>query len=163
MASNFLSKSSKFCIFLTIRFGSNFTSMWTKHVSNNVGRDIIRLPMLTFGGTEGKRRLLTLNLLQKFIFSDGKFYFTMVTITNADIGSVNFLHTLFDKYLDHTLVKLNKIVQSIHNFALFGKKWLTIFRKCWRHFGRRSCDINNNSTLKYKFEDYHLSLFQKLW
>ena len=45
----------------------------------------------------------------KKIFSDRVFY---VTIANADIGSLKPLHSLFDKYLDHMLVKLNKIVWS---------------------------------------------------
>ena len=44
------------------------------------------------------------NLLQKW-FSDRVFY---ITIADADIGSLNYLHTLFDKYLDHMLVKYEK-------------------------------------------------------
>ena len=44
MVNNFWSKSSKFCILWTIRFCSNFTSMWSKYLSNNVWRDF-RLPM----------------------------------------------------------------------------------------------------------------------
>ena len=38
-------------------------------------------------------------------FSDRAFY---VTISDADIGSQKSLHTLFDKYLDHMLVKLEQ-------------------------------------------------------
>ena len=45
---------------------------------------------------------LTANLLQK-IFSDQLFYFT---IADADIRSIKSLHTLFDQYLDHMLVKV---------------------------------------------------------
>ena len=39
------------------------------------------------------------------------------------------VHTLFDKYLDHKLVKFqqNRMVQTIQNFVLFDKKYLTIF------------------------------------
>ena len=39
-------------------------------------------------------------------------------IADADIGSLNSLLTLFDKYLDHMLVKFeqNRMVQSIQNF-----------------------------------------------
>ena len=33
-----------------------------------------------------------------------------VTIADADIGSLKSLHTLFDKYLDHMLVKFEQIV-----------------------------------------------------
>ena len=41
-----------------------------------------------------------------------------VTISNADIGSLKSLHTLFDKYLDHMLVILeqNCIVRSIEAY-----------------------------------------------
>ena len=42
-------------------------------------------------------------------FSDRAFY---ITIAHDDIESLKFLHTLFDKYLDHMMVKLNKIVWS---------------------------------------------------
>ena len=47
----------------------------------------------------------------KNLFSDGVFH---VTFADADIASIKFLHTLFDKYLDHKLVKFqqNRIVQS---------------------------------------------------
>ena len=47
-----------------------------------------------------------------------------VTIADADIGSLKSLHTLFDKYLDHMLVKFeqNRMVGTIQNFVLFGKK-----------------------------------------
>ena len=50
-------------------------------------------------------------------------------IADADIGSLMSRHTLFDKYLDHMLVKFeqNRIVQNIQNFVLFDKEWLTIF------------------------------------
>ena len=36
----FLLKSSKFCVVQTIRFCSNFTSMLSKYLSNNVWRDL---------------------------------------------------------------------------------------------------------------------------
>ena len=61
------------------------------------------------------------NLLQKNWFLDQVFY---VTIIDADTGSLNSLHKLFDKYLDHMLVKFgqNRMVRNIQNFELFGKK-----------------------------------------
>ena len=61
------------------------------------------------------------NLLQKLVL-DQAFY---VTISAADIGSQKSTHTLFDKYLDHKLVKFeeNRMVRIIQNFELFGKKW----------------------------------------
>ena len=45
----------------------------------------------------------------KQTISDRVFY---VTIADADVGSLKSLHTIFDKYLDHMLVNLNKIVWS---------------------------------------------------
>ena len=56
------------------------------------------------------------NLLQILIFRLGiNFY---ITTDYADIGSLKSLHTLFDKYLDHMLVKFerNRTVRTIQNF-----------------------------------------------
>ena len=60
------------------------------------------------------------NLLQKW-FSDRVFY---VTIADVDIESQKYLHTLFEKYLDHTLVifEQNRMVATIQKFVLFDKK-----------------------------------------
>ena len=50
------------------------------------------------------------------------------------------LSILFDKYLDHLLVEFeqNCMVQTIQNFELFDKKWLTTFDKkltpFWKSF-----------------------------
>ena len=46
-----------------------------------------------------------------------------VTVTNANIGSLNSFHTFFTKYL-YMLVKFKQIVKSktIQNFELFDKK-----------------------------------------
>ena len=46
-----------------------------------------------------------------------------LTVANADIGSLKSLHKLFDKYLDHMLVKFehNRMVQTTRNFELFDK------------------------------------------
>ena len=63
---------------------------------------------------------------EKNCFSDRAFY-----VTDADIRSLKSLHTLFDKLLDHILVKFeqNHIVENIHNFEFFGKNWSTILEK----------------------------------
>ena len=57
------------------------------------------------------------NLLQKIGFSDLAFN---DTIADAAIGSLKSLHTLFDKYLDHILVKFkqNCMVQTIQDFVI---------------------------------------------
>ena len=67
-------------------------------------------------------------ILQNLIFRLGILYYH---IADADIGSLKSLHTLFDKYLDHMLVKFdqNRMVQSIQNFELFDQKLFTIFTK----------------------------------
>ena len=46
--------------------------------------------------------ILKLNRICKKLFSDRVFY---VNIADADIGSLKSVLTLFDKYLDHMLVK----------------------------------------------------------
>ena len=64
-----------------------------------------------------------------FYISLFQFY---VTIADAYIGNKKSRHTLFGKYLDHMLVKIerNRMVRTIQNFELFDKKkWLTIFDK----------------------------------
>ena len=43
-----------------------------------------------------------------------------VSIADADIGSLKSVHTLFDEYLDHMLVKFE-------NLVLFDKKWFNNF------------------------------------
>ena len=76
------------------------------------------------------------NLLQKLIFRSG----ILCSITNADIGSLKSLHTLFDKYLAHMPVEFeqNRMVRTMQNFVLFDRKWLTIFDKVltpfWKMF-----------------------------
>ena len=55
------------------------------------------------------------------------------TFSDADIGSLKSLHTLFDKYLDHMLVEFeqNRMARTIQNFELFDKVltpfWMTFF------------------------------------
>ena len=45
------------------------------------------------------------------------------TIADADIGSLNSFHTLFNKYLEHLLVKFeqNCMIQTRQNFEFFNK------------------------------------------
>ena len=40
------------------------------------------------------------------------------TVVNADIGSLKSLHTLFDKYLDHMLVKFKQKLYGL-NYTKF--------------------------------------------
>ena len=66
----------------------------------------------------------------KNCFSDRTFYVT--TIADADIRSLNSLHTHFD----HMLVKFeqNRIVRTMQNFELFDKKWFNSFDKALTPF-----------------------------
>ena len=55
------------------------------------------------------------------------------------MGSPKFLHTLFDKYLEHMLdageiFQQNRMVINKHNFDLFSKKLLTIYEKVLTQF-----------------------------
>ena len=61
------------------------------------------------------RKGLMVNLLQKLI----------VTIADADIGNLKSLHKLFDKCLDHMLVKLvqNRMVQTYKILFFLTKKF----------------------------------------
>ena len=130
-------KKLKFYTFRTIRFGSNFASMWSKYVSNNVWRNF-RLVVFAFATVA--RESLKANLLQKLIIRSG----ILGTITEADIGSLKSLHTLLAiiwyKYLDLMLVKFeqNRMIPNIQNFEPFGKKWLTIYVKVLTPFWKRS-------------------------
>ena len=92
--------------------------MWYKHFLRNVWRDF-RLPVSALATVAEK------NFNGKFtskIYSPIGYF--SLTIAGADIGSLNSLHKLFDKYLDHMLVKFeqNRMVQPIQNFDLFDKK-----------------------------------------
>ena len=63
------------------------------------------------------------NLLQKLIFRSG-------IIADADIRTcIKPLHTSFEKYLVHILVKFeqNRMVQTIQSFMLFDKKMFNNF------------------------------------
>ena len=79
-----------FCIFPIVQFSSNFAIMWSKYVSNNVWREL-RLLLSEFATVA--RKSFMLNLLQN-CFSNRTF---CDTISDPDIRSLNFLHTLFDK------------------------------------------------------------------
>ena len=100
--------------------------LWTSNVS------------ISNGSSEGFQR----QIYCKNWFSDRAFY---VTIADADIKSLKSLHTSFDKYLDHMLVKFeqNCMGRTIQNLEFLQKNGKAFLTKCWRHFGKRSRDWNN--------------------
>ena len=91
--------------------------MGSKYVTNNAWRDF-KLSGSEFATIVPKT--FNVKFTTKIDFSDRAFY---IFINDPDIGSLNFFHTLFDKYLDHMLVKfeLNRIIRNKQNFELFGK------------------------------------------
>ena len=70
--------------------------------------------------SNGSKESSTANLLRKIGFPIGYFF---VTIADADIGNLKFLHTLFDKYLDHMLVKFEQNHRwKLHKILRFSTK-----------------------------------------
>ena len=57
-----------------------------------------------------------------------------ILFTIADNGSLKFLYTIFDKYLEHMLVNFyqNCINRTVQNFELFDKNDSPFLRKYWR-------------------------------
>ena len=76
-------------------------------------------------------------------FSDRAFY---VTITDADIVSLKSLHILFDKYVDHMLVKFeqNLLVRTIQFFVLFWQKMVNHF---WQNVDAILEDVTVTETI----------------
>ena len=60
----------------------------------------------------------------------------MLPIADADIENLKSLHTLFDKYLDHMLVKFeqNHMVRTIQNVVVFWQKMVNNFDKVFTPF-----------------------------
>ena len=144
----FLSKSSKFRVVWTIRFSSNFFIIWYKHFVRNRWRDF-RLPAPVLATVA--RKSVNGKFTVKIDFPIDRAFYVIIAV--ADIQSLKSLHTLFDKYLAHRLVKYerNRMVWTIHNFVLFDKKLVNteFLTKYWRHFGGRFWDWNNCLMLKY--------------
>ena len=83
-------------------YGETFKTQKTSYVSIN----------------NGSREEFWRQIYCKNWFFNRVFY---TIIADADIGSLKSLHTLFDNYLDHMLVKFeqNRMVGTIQNFELF--------------------------------------------
>ena len=67
------------------------------------------------------------NILQKKKdFSIGHFMLTLLPLLSFDLGSSKSRHTLFDRYLDYIMVKVEqkRMVLIKETFELFDKKWL---------------------------------------
>ena len=90
--------------------------MWYKHFSRNVWRDF-RLPMSALATVAGKS--FNGKFAPKTDFSIGYFMLLFLMLI------LKSLHTLFDKYLDHMLVKFEQnsrpTVRTIKKFELFDK------------------------------------------
>ena len=116
-------KKLKISCSLDIQFCSNFTRMWSKYLSNNVWRDF-RLPMSALATVAEKS--FNGKFTAKIDFPL-EYYILPLLLLILEVLS----RTLFDKYLDHMLVKFEQkhTVQTLQNFELFDKKWLNTFDK----------------------------------
>ena len=112
--------ASKFCMVQTIRFCSNFTSMWSKYLWNNVWRDLDFSVSISNGNMKCpiRKSIFTVNLPSKLFCA---------TVANADIERVKSLHTFLKKCFYHMPVKFeqNRMVYTTRNFELFWQK--TVF------------------------------------
>ena len=137
--------------------------MWSRYGSITVWRDFW---LLVSSFATVARKSCNGNFffakIAKNWFSDRAFY---VTITDVDIGSPKSLHTLFDKYLDHMLVKFeqNRMIRNVQNFKLFGKKRLTIFEKALTPFWKRCLWHKQLSDTEVLIDRQYSLIVQKLW
>ena len=83
------------------------------------------------------------------------------TVANAETGSLKSLHTLFDTYLDHILVKIEPkcMVQNLQNFELLNKN-LNLKKK--KHFWKRVDAILQDVSEAETIFNGKLSIFRKL-
>ena len=102
----FCQKNSKFCIFRTIRFCSNFTSMLSKYVSNNVWR-AFQLPMSALATVA--RKSFKGKFTAKIDFPIGHFMLPLLMLT-LEVKSLS-IHYLISIWTT-SWWNLNKIVWS---------------------------------------------------
>ena len=98
------------------------------------------------------KRELMANLLQKII-SRSDICHILYYQCRSNIESLKSLHTLFDKFTKHVLMKFEQyhMVHTKQNLVLFVKKMVNHFfwiSYCWYPFG--DCDWNNCLMLYYK-------------
>ena len=111
MVTIFAKKSSKMCIFLTIRLCSSLNSMCFKYLSKWC---MERLKTSNVSISNGNIKFR----VGKSIFAVSlPLKLFLATVANTYIGSLKSLHTLFDTYLDHMLVifEPNRFVRNVHN------------------------------------------------
>ena len=111
----FLSKSWKFRVIWTIRFCSNFTSMWSKYLPNNVWRDF-KLPISALAMVA--RKSFNGKFTTKIDFPFGYFILPLLMLT-LEVKSLS-IHYFISIWT--TLVKFeqNHMVRTIQNFEPFN-------------------------------------------
>ena len=111
---------------ISLTCGTNILTSFVR----NVWRDL-RLPMSALATVA--RKSFNGKFTAKIDFQIGHFMLPSLMLTLKVCKS---LHTLFDKYLDHMLMKFeqNRMVRNIQIFQLFGKKGLLFLTKRQRHF-----------------------------
>ena len=92
-------------------------------IRNNVWRDF-EPAVLAFAMVARKRFKGKFTANNDFPIGYFRLPLLTLTVTDADIGSLKTLHTLFDKYLDHMLVNFerNRMIQNVQHFKLFPKQ-----------------------------------------
>ena len=93
----------------------------------------------------------------KLDFSIGYFIFLLHF---AGIRSLKSVHTLFDKHLDHMLVKFSTKSHNPNDTKILTKSGSPFLTKYRRHFGRRFCDCSNCLVVNYQLQDFQFSVFQ---
>ena len=155
----FLSKNSKFCVVWTIRICSNFTSMWYKYFVRNVWRDF-RISMLAL--TTVARKSFNGKFTAKIDFPIGHLMLQLLMlILKVSSFSIHYLISIWiTGWWNLNNIVWSKLYKILSFLTKNGQPFLT---KCWRHFGRHSCDWNNYCLMpKYWFKDYHLSSVPKI-
>ena len=82
------------------------------------------------------------NLLQNWFF-DWAFY---VTIADADVESLKSLHALFEKYLDHMLVKFEQKLYG-PNHTKFCAFWQKMVNDFWQSVDATLKDVSVTETV----------------
>ena len=137
-----------------IRFCSNFTSIWSKYLSNNVWKNF------RFARSENQ-------FFQKFDIEILLCYRCKFWHWKSKVSPCIIWYTL-----GHMLGKLepNRIVRNVQNFEFefefYNKKpsfLKPFFEKMLTPFCKPFLQLNKCLMVSYYFSDYHLSVFQTLW
>ena len=109
--------------------------MWSIYLSNNVWRDF-RLSISVLATVAGESFNGTFTAKIDLPIS----FFFYITIADADIESLKPLHTSFDKYLDHMLVKFEQ-KRLVRTIQIFWTLWQKMVNHFWQSVDAISEDV----------------------